>query len=71
MKRMYKKPYVKKVDFEYDDQVVAASPYPDAPQGDPYKIGNCTYQRTNPTCNIMFNVPKAKGIDHCVMDGNG
>lgn len=71
MKRMYKEPYAKKVNFEYDDQVVATSVYPDAPQGDPYVINNCTWHRTNSTCNIMFNTPKARGIDNCMMDGNG
>ena len=56
VKREYKKPVVKFIDYSYDEQVVAESSKVDG-LGDGHQINYCTYQSAsfNDPCSIMVN----------------
>ena len=53
MKRVYKTPKAKLVDFTYDEQVVATSGFI-ADYGDPQQIGRCQ-QGSATDCKVFWN----------------
>lgn len=64
MKRKYDKPAAVKIDYVYDDQIVAQSP--EAVKADPERVDVCTW--ADQTCFMMYYVPtKARGTDNCAM----
>ena len=66
MKKMYMTPAAKKVEFSYQDHVVAAS-YPVNIMADPWDAQKCTWG--DGACSVIYNV-KAKGLDDCSYQGS-
>ena len=67
MKKAYLKPSAKKVDYSFDDQIMAAS-YPIKEWHDPMYTNKCTWGDSS--CNWIFNVPKTRSmIDNCGKQG--
>jgi len=62
MKKTYQKPSVKKVDYNFQEQVIATS-YPLKQYADPWGTDYCTHREDD--CNSIFNTPKTRGIDNC------
>lgn len=63
MKKMYQKPSVKKVDYNFQEQIVATS-YDIENYADPWKTGYCTWG--DGVCSVVFNLSKkSRGIDNC------
>lgn len=68
MKKTYRSPIAKKIDYTYEENVVAKS-YPISNYADPWEGGRCTYG--DGSCSVMFNVPKkARGWDDCIYQGS-
>lgn len=72
MKKTYCAPVVKKIDYAYDEQIIAQS-VPNVPirgYADWFNTGIvCTYELETYNCNKIYNEPKAKGLDTCSMQG--
>ena len=66
MKRKYAKPFVQKIEYAYEEQVVARS-YPLRDYADPWNGGKCTWGGSS--CSIIYNTPKARGWDDCENQG--
>ena len=65
MKSVYNKPFVKKIDFFFGDQVVAATGYFYGSHSAREDTGYCQYSSTAlGGCNRMFNV-LSRGINDC------
>lgn len=65
MKKAYHAPMAKKIDYEFDDQVAAAS-YPINNYADPWLGGVCTWGDGN--CSMIYYEPtKARGLNDCSM----
>lgn len=54
MKRVYRTPKAKMIDFCYDEQVTATSDSGIATYGDPQHIGRCQ-QSSDTTCTAFWN----------------
>ena len=71
MKKAYKAPVAKKVDYVFEDQVVAAGSVPVENHTDWYHTGLvCTWGPTKPNCNTIYNQPKARGLNNCLDQGD-
>lgn len=65
MKKPYRKPIAKKVDYAFEEQIAAAS-YPISNYADPWNGNVCTYG--DGQCSLVYNTPtKARGLDNCIM----
>lgn len=67
MKRIYLKPVAKRIDYHYQEQVMAAS-YPISDFAAPLRPDRCTWG--DGSCNVMFNVPQSRGINNCAHQGH-
>lgn len=67
MKRAYQKPCIRKVDYNFQEQVTAAS-YPISDYAAPLRPDRCTWG--DGECNVIFNVPLARGINNCSHQGS-
>jgi len=67
MKREYRTPKAKKVDYAFKEQISAAS-YPINQYADPWRGGVCTWD--NGTCSWIFNT-QTRGLNNCDRQGNG
>lgn len=67
MKRTYRTPTARKVDYVFQEQVTAVS-YPISNYADPWRADKCTWG--DGSCSIVFNV-KARGLDDCSYQGQG
>lgn len=65
MKKMYQKPSVKKVDYNFQEQVIAAS-VPIKTLSDPWGTDYCTHRESD--CSKIFYTPKTLGINDCAVD---
>lgn len=72
MKKKYYAPIAKKIDYTYQEQVVAQSPGNVPVEGflDPWNTHVvCTWGWTD--CSLVYNVPtKARGLNDCENQGN-
>lgn len=67
MKKPYRSPTAKKVDYAFQEQV-AASSYPLNNYADPWHSDYCTWSGGD--CSIIFNVAtNARGLDDCLNQG--
>ena len=66
MKKAYSTPKAHKVDYSFDEQLVAQS-WPLMGYADPWRGGVCTHG--DGECSSIFNV-KAKGLNDCITPGN-
>lgn len=70
MKKMYCAPVAKKIDYAFDDQIVATS-VPVEHHTDWYETGIvCTWGPTKVNCNTIYNVPLARGLNNCLDQGD-
>lgn len=69
MKKVYRAPIAKKIDYAFEDQVTATS-YPINNYADPWHTNKvCTWG--DGTCSVIYNVAKmARGLDDCQVPGN-
>ena len=68
MKKNYHKPIVKKVDYVFSEQITASS-LPVQNYIDAWHTGKvCTWGEA--ACSIIYNKPKARGLDDCYNQGN-
>ena len=73
MKREYRKPMAKKIDYAFEEQVIARSDYHEPEDyDDPYKTHLvCTWGPTMPMCNVIYNKPtQARGLNQCAYQGD-
>ena len=70
MKKTYHAPVAKKIDYAFDEQIIAAS-VPIRGYADWFDTGIvCTYEVETYMCNKMYNTPKARAtLDDCSMQG--
>ncbi len=62
MKKAYNTPKATKVDYSFQEQLVAQS-WPTSDYADPWRGSVCTYN--DGSCNIMFTTSKARGLYDC------
>ncbi len=63
MKKIYRSPIAKKIDYAFDEQIIAQS-VPFSPKTDPDEVGVCTW--TGATCfMIYYEAAKVRGVDNC------
>lgn len=68
MKKIYCTPIAKKIDYAYQEQVVAQS-IPVKEYLDAWDTGVvCTWGWVE--CSIIYNQPKARGLNDCEHQGN-
>ena len=66
MKRAYHKPSVKKIDYDFTEQVMASS-IPEQKKLDPWLTNeHCTWGTND--CSVIFNVA-TRGLDNCLHPG--
>lgn len=66
MKRTYRKPIAKKIDYDFQEQIMAAS-IPIQTKLDPWHTGeHCTWGTAD--CSVIFNV-RTRGLDDCLVPG--
>lgn len=68
MKKAYNTPKAHKVDYSFEEQLVAESRPPIAGHTDWWQGGVCTHG-SDAECSGIFNV-KAKGLNDCWIQGN-
>ena len=70
MKKAYRTPVVKKVEYAFDEQIVAVS-IPIRGYADWYNTGIvCTYGLQTLYCNKIYNEPQARGLNNCLIQGD-
>lgn len=68
MKRAYHKPSVKKMDYNFKEQVMASS-IPVQTKLDPWGTNeHCTWGEKQYMCDLIFNV-STRGLDNCTSQG--
>ena len=68
MKKTYHAPIAKKIDYSYQEQVVAQS-LPIQYFVDAWQTGKvCTWGGAE--CSVIYNQPKARGLNDCEYQGN-
>ena len=60
--KKYVTPIAKKVEFSYQDHVLATGSFPLSTYADPWDVDTCT-RKTN-ECSLVYYT-KAKGVDDC------
>jgi len=71
MKKTYRTPIAKKVDYAFQEQIAAAS-VPVEHHTDWHHTGIvCTWGATQNNCSVIYNVPtKARGLNDCMSPGD-
>ncbi len=69
MKKLYRKPVAKKVDYVFEEQVMAQYSFPTSGWADPSDIGACTYDHG--TCYDKYNIiVRVIGPNSCKEQGS-
>lgn len=66
VKKAYRAPVAKKIDYAYQEQVVAES-YPLHNYADPWRGSVCTWG--DGSCSVIYNL-MARGLNDCQVQGN-
>ena len=70
MKKTYRAPVAKKIDYAFNEQIVATS-IPINDHTDWHKTGKvCTWGPTKVNCSTIYNVPLARGLNDCLDQGD-
>ena len=72
MKKAYKAPVAKKVDYVFENQVVAAGSLPVEGNIDWHLTGKwCTWGESMENCNVIYNQSKSRYLNSCDIQGDG